>query len=191
MQVLRVCSFSTFSLPPAFPPCYCPLAFRRQVRRLTSRMSSESYPGYPECVVSCHGAGRLANSIRRLNRHMPRSPLLHRNLFQESMSSWPLSAGCATHGILWPSRSNEAPPEHGFARYPAYTHILDTTSSQQYLLSGTHGIDLCARTCHNPLGEPFEVHGCAGALADRFELCSRYHAFVHHRRLGRKHGVWT
>ena len=27
-------------------------------------MSSESYPGYPECVVSCHGAGRLANSIR-------------------------------------------------------------------------------------------------------------------------------
>ena len=26
-------------------------------------MSSESYPGYPECVVSCHGAGRLANSI--------------------------------------------------------------------------------------------------------------------------------
>ena len=27
-------------------------------------MSSESYPGYPECVVSCHGAGRLTNSIR-------------------------------------------------------------------------------------------------------------------------------
>jgi hypothetical protein len=27
-------------------------------------MSSESYLGYPECVVSCHGAGRLANSIR-------------------------------------------------------------------------------------------------------------------------------
>jgi hypothetical protein len=34
------------------------------VRRLTSRISSESYPGYPECVVSCHGAGRFANSIR-------------------------------------------------------------------------------------------------------------------------------
>src|SRR5262245_48919890 len=64
MQVLRVCRFSTFALPPAFPPCYCPLAFRHQVRRLTSRMSSESYPGSPECVVSCHGAGRLANSIR-------------------------------------------------------------------------------------------------------------------------------
>src|SRR5713226_5654283 len=63
MQVLRVCSFSTFSLPPAFPPCSCPLAFQRQVRRLTSRMSSESYPGYPECAVSCHGAGRFANSI--------------------------------------------------------------------------------------------------------------------------------
>jgi len=63
MQVLRVCSFSTFALPPALPPCSCPLAFQRQVRRLTSRMSSESYPGYPECVVSCHGAGRFANSI--------------------------------------------------------------------------------------------------------------------------------
>ena len=62
MQVLRVCRFSTFSLPPAFPPCSCPLAFQRQVRRLTYRMSSESYPGYPECVVSCHGADRLANS---------------------------------------------------------------------------------------------------------------------------------
>ena len=42
MQVLRVCRFSTFALPPAFPPCACPLAFQRQVRRLTSRMSSES-----------------------------------------------------------------------------------------------------------------------------------------------------
>ena len=68
MQVLRVCSFSTFALPPALPPCYCPLAFRRQVRRLTSRMSSESYPGYPECVVSCHGAGGLTNSIRRFSQ---------------------------------------------------------------------------------------------------------------------------
>ena len=57
MQVLRVCSFSAFSLPPALPPCYCPLAFRRQVRRLTSRISSESYPGAQEDVVSCHGAG--------------------------------------------------------------------------------------------------------------------------------------
>ena len=64
MQVLRVCRFSTFALPPAFPPCCCPLAFRHQVRRLASRMSSESYPGYPECVVSCHGADRFANSIR-------------------------------------------------------------------------------------------------------------------------------
>ncbi len=56
MQVLRVYSFSAFSLPPAFPPCYCLLAFRRQVRRLTSRISSESYPGAQEYVVSCHGA---------------------------------------------------------------------------------------------------------------------------------------
>jgi hypothetical protein len=63
MQVLRVCRFSTFSLSPAFPPCYCPLAFQRQVRRLTYRISSESYPGNQGCVVSCHGAGRFANSI--------------------------------------------------------------------------------------------------------------------------------
>jgi hypothetical protein len=70
MQVVRVCSFSTFALPPALPPCCCPLAFRRQVRRLTSRMSSESSPGYPECVVSCHGAGRLANSIRPFLLHL-------------------------------------------------------------------------------------------------------------------------
>src|SRR6059058_6040597 len=63
MQVLRVHSFSAFSLSPAFPPCSCPLAFQRQVRRLTYRISSESYPGYPECAVSCHGADRFANSI--------------------------------------------------------------------------------------------------------------------------------
>src|SRR3954454_1652372 len=67
MQVLRVYRFSTFALPPALPPCCCPLAFQRQVRRLTSRISSESYPGYPECIVSCHGADRFANSIRRLD----------------------------------------------------------------------------------------------------------------------------
>jgi len=48
------------------PPCCCPLAFQHQVRRLASRMSSESYPGYPECVVSCHGADRFANSIRAI-----------------------------------------------------------------------------------------------------------------------------
>ena len=59
MQVLRVCSFSAFSLPPAFPPCSCPLAFRHQVRRMTSRMSSESYPGDQECVANYHGAGEF------------------------------------------------------------------------------------------------------------------------------------
>ena len=77
MQVLRVCRFSTFSLPPALPPCCCPLAFQHQVRRLASRISSESYPGYPECVVSCHGAGRLANSIRAFFRvSRPRMTLM-------------------------------------------------------------------------------------------------------------------
>ena len=76
MQVLRVCRFSTFALPPAFPPGSCPLAFQRQVRRLTSRMSSESYPGYPECVVSCHGAGGLTNSIRPLLVHETRGAMV-------------------------------------------------------------------------------------------------------------------
>ncbi len=44
MQVLRVCRFSTFSLSPAFPPCYCPLAFQRQVRRL-GRLRARSIAG--------------------------------------------------------------------------------------------------------------------------------------------------
>src|SRR5262245_50273584 len=70
MQVLRVCSFSTFALSPALPPCYCPLAFRHQVRQLTSSISSESYPGSPECVVRYHGADRFANSIRALFLHL-------------------------------------------------------------------------------------------------------------------------
>src|SRR5260370_1263518 len=56
MQVLRVCNFCAFSLPPAFPPCYCPLTFRHQVRWVTYRISSESYPGNQECVATCHGA---------------------------------------------------------------------------------------------------------------------------------------
>src|SRR3989442_3829151 len=56
MQVLRVCTFCAFSAPPAFPPCSCPLAFRHQVRRLTSRISSESHPGSQECVTNYHGA---------------------------------------------------------------------------------------------------------------------------------------
>ncbi len=64
MQVLRVFSFSTFSLSPAFPPCYCSLAFRHQVRRLTYRISSESYPGGQECVVSCHGAKRVLTALQ-------------------------------------------------------------------------------------------------------------------------------
>src|SRR2546426_9088429 len=50
-QVLRVCNFSAFSLPPAFPPCSCPLAFRYQVRRLTSGRSSD-FPS--TCVVIQH-----------------------------------------------------------------------------------------------------------------------------------------
>ena len=59
MQVLRVCNFCAFSLPPAFPPGYCPLTFRHQVRWVTSRISSESYPGNQECVATCHGAGEF------------------------------------------------------------------------------------------------------------------------------------
>ena len=62
MQVLRVDSFSACSLSPALPPCSCPLAFQRQGRRLTSRISSESYPAVQEYVVSCHGAARSLGS---------------------------------------------------------------------------------------------------------------------------------
>jgi hypothetical protein len=39
-------------------------------------MSSESYPGYPECVVSCHGAGRLTNSIRAFFAKSPKKPVV-------------------------------------------------------------------------------------------------------------------
>jgi hypothetical protein len=56
IQVLRGWSFSAFSLPPAFPPCSCSLAFQRQVRWLTYRTFSESYPGIQVYVVSYRGA---------------------------------------------------------------------------------------------------------------------------------------
>jgi hypothetical protein len=59
VQVLRVCDFSVFSSPPALPPCSCSLAFQHQVRWLTYRISSESYPGGQECVPSCYGAGEF------------------------------------------------------------------------------------------------------------------------------------
>src|SRR5438046_5083785 len=57
-QVLRVCNLSACSLPPAFPPCACPLAFRHQVRRLTSGRSSD-FPstcvvGNTTCAVVAH-----------------------------------------------------------------------------------------------------------------------------------------
>src|SRR5713101_8473869 len=64
MQVLRVCAFCAFSAPPAFPPCSCSLAFRHQVRRLTSKISSESYPGSQECVANCHGAARQSSALQ-------------------------------------------------------------------------------------------------------------------------------
>jgi hypothetical protein len=68
MQVLRVYSFSAFSLFPAFPSCSCPLAFQHQVRRLTYRISSESYPGDQECVGNCHGATSSHHSPRSETR---------------------------------------------------------------------------------------------------------------------------
>src|SRR5215813_6536314 len=64
MQVLRVCAFCAFSSPPAFPPCSCSLAFRHQVRRLTFRISSESYPGSQECVANCHGAAGQSSGLQ-------------------------------------------------------------------------------------------------------------------------------
>jgi hypothetical protein len=73
---------------------------------------------------------------------------------------------------------------------PAYTHIhlLDTRSSQRYF-SLPRGMDLCEGTCHNPFVAPFEVHGCAGSLANGFGLCRRKRVFVHHRWIGGTRGV--
>src|SRR5882724_1633955 len=59
-QVLRVCNFSAFSLPPAFPPCSCPLAFRHQVRRLTSGRSSD-FPS--TCVAIQHALSWRSRTI--------------------------------------------------------------------------------------------------------------------------------
>jgi hypothetical protein len=61
-QVLRVCNFSAFSLPPAFPPCSCPLAFRHQVRRLTSGRSSD-FPS--TCVAIQHALSWRIKTIMR------------------------------------------------------------------------------------------------------------------------------
>jgi len=111
MQVLRVCSFSTFALPPALPPCCCPLAFRRQVRRLTSRMSSESYPGSPECVVSCHGAGRLTNSITEILKHLKRSSHLAYQIFP-------------IHGINWKETVTTRSPSEKYRSSLALPGVL-------------------------------------------------------------------
>jgi hypothetical protein len=58
MQVLRVCEVCAFSAPPAFPPCSCPFHLLAPVRRLTSRISSKSYPDSREYSLSCCGAQR-------------------------------------------------------------------------------------------------------------------------------------
>src|SRR5262249_46642512 len=92
-----------------------------------------------------------------------------RNLCQVDL----LSAGCSTHGILWSSKSTEAHPEYGCARYPASTHLLEPTSSQRDFAL-TPGLDLGAETCQNPLVATFEVHGGAGSLAAGFGLCRRH-----------------
>src|SRR2546422_635582 len=77
MQVLRVCAFCAFSAPPAFPPCSCSLAFRHQVRRLTFRISSESYPGSQECVANCHGAARQSSALQTAESATERCYLRH------------------------------------------------------------------------------------------------------------------
>ena len=60
MQVLRVCEVCAFSAPPAFPPCSCPLHLSAPVRRLTSRISSKSYPD---------SSGIQFELLRRTARH--------------------------------------------------------------------------------------------------------------------------
>src|SRR5437667_12000278 len=59
-QVLRVCEVCAFSAPPAFPPCYRPLRLSAPVRRLTSRISSKSYPD---------SSGIRFELLRRTARH--------------------------------------------------------------------------------------------------------------------------
>jgi hypothetical protein len=58
LQIKKRTAFPHEHSPTRSPPD--PLFHRR---RLTYRISSESYPGNQGCVVSCHGAGRFANSI--------------------------------------------------------------------------------------------------------------------------------
>src|SRR5438552_19061007 len=65
-QVLRVCNCSAFSLPPAFPPCSCPLAFRHQVRRLTSGRSSD-FPS--TCVVIQHALSWRIKALMIILEH--------------------------------------------------------------------------------------------------------------------------
>src|SRR5712691_9530732 len=60
MQVLRVCAVCAFSAPPAFPPCACPFCLSAPVRRLTSRISSESSPD---------ASGIRCELLRRTARH--------------------------------------------------------------------------------------------------------------------------
>src|SRR6266851_7571470 len=60
MQVLRGCAVCAFSAPPAFPPCYRPFCLSAPVRRLTSRISSSSYPD---------SSGIRFELLRRTARH--------------------------------------------------------------------------------------------------------------------------
>ena len=72
MQVLRVCEVCAFSAPPAFPPCSCPLHLSAPVRRLTSRISSKSYPD---------SSGIQFELLRRTARH-------ERTLFAVACTPW-------------------------------------------------------------------------------------------------------
>jgi hypothetical protein len=128
MQVLRVCRFSTFSLPPALPPCCCPLAFQHQVRRLASRISSESYPGYPECVVSCHGAERLANSIPPFFATVP---------FSHTTT---LSAFLAGFGLLTGSRVRDITSSSSWRPVSA-DNLLPSKEGEELTLSSGYEVD--------------------------------------------------
>src|SRR2546422_11749617 len=64
MQVLRVCAVCAFSAPPAFPPCACPFCLSAPVRRLTSRISSESSPD--SSGIRCELLRRTTRQVGRI-----------------------------------------------------------------------------------------------------------------------------
>jgi hypothetical protein len=101
MQVLRVCAVCAFSSPPAFPPCSCPLHLSAPVRRLTSRISSQSLPD--SSGIRCELLRRTARYERMLegvgySRRGNRSPRLG---FRTVRERFPSHGSSVIHPLSW------------------------------------------------------------------------------------------